>query len=1338
MARWLSRLAVCWLFWWTAAGTRAADPLSSLPLPEMVVTRLRVPPKIDGLIGPGQWDAAAACTAFMPAFKNELSPIQSVARMGYDDKYLYVAIKNYRGPGDGFLKKTGREPDDEAIVFDAASEIWITPPGTPVTTYQTLLNTYPAVLDVKMIPSVGYTGKSWNGKWEIAAGESKEAWSIEARAPIASFGRDAIHDGDRWRGLFCTDMLGGAGFTAWAPGGGFADTTRHGYLQFRDNSPAFQLLDVETIFTGKFDFPMAVVGPAKGRSTVEVGLRFGRGIRPAPADIVLRKTVSVAEGKREAFRMKGDLGGLDLSGQGKPPRGYCEVTAAEGRSVLYHQVFPFVLDGFRRTPPATIITTPYKTPFGLTANYAPLAKKLIVKVDRFYLPNRAEVAGGTARLVDRRSGSVAAQRPLAPFYYDYSQFAIDLAHLSVPIETEAAWQQCRPALAANEEIEKRNAERAKRGQPPLPLQELPLKPAQYTLEVTLTDEQGRKLCQTAEPVALKGYQFEWLPNSIGISDRAIPPWTPVRVQAGTVEMWNKRYRLDGLGLAREITNAGAPQLRGPMRLVALIDGRETALAASEPKLVRSTAAYAELEGSARAAGLQVQVDTRVEFDGCVLNTMRLSPQAAVNLDRLSLVVTMPKAEAPCFVTTAGGWSSTFGWTPRRWDSRETSTGALRGNFVPFVLLTDSDRGFCWFADNEQGWILDPRQPTLELDSNEQTVTFRANFVTRPGLVERPTTLRYGWIVTPQKPQPAGWRTWKADFHRPFPELHSVFWGMDQINWAVLWPYYSSPYPWDYEKSKPAYDAARKSGVVLGAGNIAHAIARYRDYKGRWFNELAADWGQALGDLGNGNVALSRGPNDFRLWHWDRWIRLSGLNGLYFDETYLAEDRNYLSGGAYLLPDERIQPGYSFLGERELSKRLRYLFHEHGLEGPRIWFHTTANHPVYAWMPDISMEGENVEPTGGDNDYMEALPASRLRSIGMGRNLGTVPLVMTQAERHWDQNHSPLLVPQMVGWVMAHDCLPENSGFCDVLRVEHQMWRDEIVFRPYWKAGQGITVDGSDVVVSAHTWPRHALLWICNTARAERQARLELDLPALGFEPGDRAHPVLCFDAETGERYPLSSDNPRAARLSIPVPPRFWRAVRLVQPQLLRPGQTFLARFRSGDGKADESLGYGTPVDRAPPEAALPAGQKGIVLDRPLVYLARHHVLPDRGAIAFQVQLDPRTAEGTLVRVDRLRIALRAGAIQVGTEKESFATAELKLPPGRAWHAVRLQWRGPQLTLRIDDRALPAVTLPGGMPLKPPGRGLAIRGAGPTQAEVATVAFGPITSAVLAELVMERE
>jgi hypothetical protein len=43
-------------------------------------------------------------------------------------------------------------------------------------------------------------------------------------------------------------------------------------------------------------------------------------------------------------------------------------------------------------------------------------------------------------------------------------------------------------------------------------------------------------------------------------------------------MWNKTYRLNALGLADQIVNGGAPQLAGPMRLVAVVDGHGVGVA----------------------------------------------------------------------------------------------------------------------------------------------------------------------------------------------------------------------------------------------------------------------------------------------------------------------------------------------------------------------------------------------------------------------------------------------------------------------------------------------------------------------------------------------------------------------------------------------------------------------------------------------------------------------------------------------------------------------------------------------------------------------------------------
>jgi len=1323
----------------------AAAP--SLPLPRMVVPKASAGPTIDGKMAPREWDRAAAATAFTVAFHGQLAKNQSVVWVTYDDERIYVCFRNHRGEHDVFLSRKARADDDAAIVFDHSNEIWITPPGAPQATYQTLFNAYPGVYDVKMIPSVGYTAKSWRGRWKMASSETADHWIVEAAAPISSFGAAAIADGAVWRGLFTTDVLGkGGGFRAWAPGGAFAETNRHGRLEFRHSGAAFQLLDVETAFTGRLRLPMAVAGATNAAAKVTVTVRCGAGVKASGGDLVLTKAVDVPAGRRKTFELAGDLTKLALPMQkvvvqNKPrvekefPRGFCEVTAADGGDVvLYHQVFPFTIDGSVRRPPAKIKTTPYETPFGLAAYHAPLSKKLLVKIDRYYMTRRGEAVAGRARLICGETHKVVAERPIAPFRRDYSQFPIDVGGLNVPVQTEQHWADAQPIVAENKRIEAENKKRAARGEKPLPLRPPPgPEPARYTLAVGLTGADGRARAQMSIPVDLLGYRFEWLGNSIGKSDRVIPPWTPVKAAAGEVTTWNKRYKLNGLGLAEMIVNAGRRQLSGPMRLVAVVDGKEFDVTAGAGKVASATEAAVELVGGATVGGAKIDVSTRVAFDGCVVNTLRLCRSAAAKsakLERLSLIVRMPASEAPCFVTTAGGWSAQHGWTPARWDSRETSAASRVGNFVPYVFLTDSDRGFCWFADTDKGWMLDPNAPTQEVVREGETVTLKVHFVTRPTDLAGPTELTYGWMVTPQKPQPPGWRATHINYHKPYPKARCVFY--NDADWAVLWPYYCSPFPWSYEKSKKMLDGAKANGVVPHVGNIAHAIARYRDHKGRWFNELAADWGSTPGDRSNGNVTRCPAVNDFQLWHFDRWVKQSGLPGIYFDENYLDEEYNYLSGQAYLLPGDRVQPAYSYLGLREYNKRLRYMFHANGYRPPYLWLHTTSGQPVYAWMPDVAMEGENVAPTGMDNDYISCLPASRLRSIGMGRNLGAAAIIMCQADRHYKPAFGDFMVEQFVGWVLAHDCLPESNLFWPVLAGELEMWHEEIRFLPYWKGGSPVSSKTKDVLVSAHARDGHAVLWIVNTARKNCRAVVEIDLKRLGLAAGK----TIAFDAETGQRRKLAGGAPR--KLTVDVPQRMWRAVRLMQPRRLTGETTFIAAFDGAEVAADEAFGhcYGHCRDGKTVSGGR-GGGRAVALDKEIRFDTRHHLAAETGSVSLAAWLPDARARGTLLsfgkqgpslRIDRGRVKL------CDAKRKALAEAELKLGDGGRWVEFHVRWRGRDVSVRLNGTESLTAKLPSPLPIAPMGRGLAIQNnrerVRPTQ-----ITFGPIPGARLDDLRM---
>lgn len=1284
------------------------SPPPTLPLPRMRVPGTIHPPVIDGVMDAGEWDRAAACTGFVTAFDGKLAKIQSTAWLTYDDQYIYVAFRNFRGPELSFISARARRNDDDAIVYDPSNEIWFSPPGTPETTYQTVLNVYPAVLDAKLIPSLGYSSKSWSGKWEVASRQNADSWTVEARAPISSFGVDRIADGSAWRALFTTDVLAEPDkFRAWAPGGAFADIPRHGLIEFTNDGPAFQLLSVDSVFAGRPTIDVAVVGAVRLQSTVRVSARFGRAVGPGAGDLVVSQDVVAGPGQRRNFQLAADL----LQAGWKS--GFCEITASTGDSILYHQVFPFVVDRSVRTPPAMIATTPYQQPFGLTASYAPLSKKLLVKIDRYYMQARSSVAGGSVVLIDPQTGQSVTQSPIGRFEKDYSEFSLDLQDVAVPAETEQDWEQThlRTPLGSTR---------------PPPAAESSGHSAEYQLKAVLTDRSGKPVASTSVPVKLQGYQFSWLPNDIGISDRAITPWRSITWQDGLVSLWNKTYSMNGAGLADRIVNSARPQLAGPMALEAVIDGHTVTLTGPAPAAVRTSPAAIDLAGEARASNLTVNTNTRVEFDGFVWNTMTVQPTKG-NVGRLSLVVAMPESEGSLFVTTSGGWSSSFGDTPEKWDSRESSLPSMKGNFVPYIFLTDSERGFTVFADNEKGWRLDPALPTQELRRHDGLVTVRVHFINRPGPIDRPLTIQYGWMVTPQKPQPAEWRGYVIDYKKYFPQSTPVYW--NDADWDVLWPYYSSPYPHSYEKSRTLLNGNSSHGVTGCVGNIAHAIARYVDYKGRHFEALAADWGNVPGKTDNGDIARSRGPNDFDLFHFDRWSKLSGLGCLYFDENYLSEDWNYLTGGAYLLPDGKVQPGYDYLGLREYNKRLRYMFYSNGKPAPNLWEHTTGGHAVYAWMPDVSMEGENVEPTDLSSDYIDRLPSSRLRSIGMGRNLGAAPFVMCQASRHASGEVSKFLVHQFVGWVLAHDVLPEQVAFWPPLAAELELWRDDVRFLPWWVKGSGVESTVSGILASAHLRTGEAVLWIVNTNHEDKIARIRIDARKIGLDPGVD---IQAYDAEDGTRYPIAD-----GVLTVAVPKRMWRAVRLSQPRLLGREIAFVADFEH-EVAATEAWGGRYPLgDTLPQPVNGGKSGKGASLDTPLVFATRHHVSGAEGAISLDVRLGDSTG-GNLVALGglELRIAndgaldLRGSALlpNSGERGARQTTPVTRCFADRAWHSLALAWSGRDVWVSCDGLAAASARLSMELRLSGMGRGPEIRD-DRSSVEPAVIRFGPIHAVI---------
>jgi hypothetical protein len=1129
------------------AGAAGADK-PRLPVGEFYATKMVKPPTIDGHVGPGEWGRALAVSGFITAFEHSLQNTETTAYFGFDDTNFYFLMNCLRGNKEWRLVKSARQNDDYSF-GDSSVEVWVTPPTAVPETYQNILNTYPAVQDVKNIPSRGYSSMGWKGNWKVAVTESDERFIIEASIPIKDFGFPTVHNGDVWQFLLCRACPGALSrvHASWGVTQGYAEIPQHPKVHLMDDEAVLQVLGTMSLFTGKYELPMAVAAPAKAPADVAVELRWQKEVTPADDDRVEKQDFSLKAGERKEFKFTGDVSAMK--------KGCVAITATKkDGTVVYRHWLPFEVTGYVPAKPARPANVPPPQELSFRALYGPGTNSVLVKADILDMAKRKDVASAEMKLIDPKTGKVIKSQPMPPFIEWYADGCMSLEgvkDLAIPVvDMDAAG----PALEYNNQIDrkvaaiKEEAKQKKVDADALLTERMPgdaakkkdlpkIDAVEMKIVVEAKDKAGNVLLSQDGPVALKRYKAAWMDSTVGITDKVIPPWTPMTWADGTVGVWNRKLAVDGLGLVRKIDNGGTDQI-ARMRYVAVVDGKETQIVPSAPKLIKQTEAAIQVQGTGTGAALKLAADTTAEFDGFVLTNLTIAPDSVAKIDGLYLEVVLPEAEATHFCTTAGGWAAVHDVTPAYWSSQSTASGMLLSSFVPYVWLTNSDRAFLWFADSDKGWITDEAKskPTIEVIRKDRQVTLRVHFIEVPTELKAPTALTWGYQTFPSRPLPPGWRSIICSNPTgKFPHARNTYFWCD-ADWAVLWPYYASPFPWSMEKSKSILGYSRKNADHRPCpGSIAHSIGRYRDYEGTWFPEYVVDWGGTPGIVGNADVTNSRGPNNFRLYNYQRWVREAGFRGLYVDENYLGLEENFLTGSAYYRPDGRLQRAYSYIGLRDYFKRLKIMFHENNVPAPNLWQHISSGAAYHAWFGDVFFEGENVEPTNVQYDYIEVLPAGRMRAIGSAVCAGGAMTMMCQSARHrtqWADKHTH----QFVGWVMAHDILPEQVELYYKIAEDAHLYEAGVEFLPYWKPG-AITTATPKCIVSAHKVGKRAVLWIVNTDRKDQTVDVAIDWAKLGL---DRAA-TKARNAETGQDVALTDKG-----LSAPVLQRDFVAVHLVQ------------------------------------------------------------------------------------------------------------------------------------------------------------------------------------------------
>jgi len=1028
---------------WALAAERS-------PRPELVIPKLAEPPVVDGVLEEGEWDRAALITGFIAATGSEggrMVPIDSKIYLGHDAKRFYMAVYCELPPG-GKPTMTYRRRDEPVYMDRYQLELWLAPPvRDKLVAYQMIGNAYGAIYDCRHIPSLGARSSGWNGKWELKSTyKTGEYWTAELSVAFAELDKAEVRPDRFWGGM--------AGI-AWPQRswpytyGWYSNVDTHAKMYMSDTGSCVRVDSLASLFDNRLAPELTLVnGEAQDAEfTVEVSV----------SDVKHVEKVKVGAGGAKKVTFEEELPEFAPGLKSKTCR--LVVTGPGGKTLIAGD-WPF-----RPVPEAERKPKPVEPkPWQLSTRmlFAPLAMGIKAWADLLDYPRRDALAAVRFTVRPRGGGEPVISKDITRFNYDCAE-----TYLWLP-------------------------------------RALPY--GDYEVVTAFLDKAGKVLDRKADAFAHKDLkkEFVWLNTDYGEDFTPAPPFEPLKVEGRTFKVWGRELRMSG-ALPEEVISQGRQMLARPINFVAVVGGRAVPAEISQPiRITNVTDARAQFTGEYRLAGLRLKLSGYVDFDGVIYYTLSAEPVSAERpvIDRLYVSMPVKAENALYYHSTAGGWSPSLGVVPSDGAEGVVWSSAGVADFVPYVGLSDDDRCIQWFADNDHDWVLGKDAPCAQLVRKADAVELQVNLVRRKGRTGS-FGAKFGFVVTPVKPLPSGWRHVSLHFGNVAGSKLHFFYGpghggcpIDLHDTAklckvlnidtggrnpdvVLNELPAGSAPLDKQRVRQLLGSKAADYVSgMGPGSAVHqcyffnAKMYFPGYRSKAFRTFFPGEWQLDPPSGWFHLTPTESYQDFFSFYMNIWLKHWVVNGLYFDECYLGPDYNVFNGNGKVMPDGTVRPSVPLMRQRRFLNRMRQLFLDNNRK-PFIWVHTTNYMAPYAISAaDVAMFGEDRVPTPAI-DMIDAIPAALMRTIGRSQKFGFIPLWMVQAGRGGDGNR--FVARQTYGWCWMHDTVPEYHtsvrGWPLVyLRKGWGIDEDDVEFIPYWNNAGSVKTDDPKFIVSSWTRP----------------------------------------------------------------------------------------------------------------------------------------------------------------------------------------------------------------------------------------------------------------------------
>ncbi len=1096
---WVSRAAViATVAAWSLAGARAAEPTTAerdgWPADTRgTIPKMTQPPTLDGKIRAAEWHEASEFNAQVSQIgKHNFYPRSVIWHLGWDEQHIYLASRTPLLPNER-PKRLARVPVGSTVMFDDTIELWLDPKGRNAgkemaSYFQAMVNCLGITYYCRLFPQVAARSDDWRPDWKIATSVDEKHMDIEIAMPIKDFLLEQPNrPGDVWGMNLARNFM----FQNWNqspmayqfPGFGFAVHTAYPRMTLQAAQPYVKFHHPRALYEGRAFASAEILNPTDQPQSVKARLAITD--RDGKTTLFAKEeTLTIAAKGATTWR---------VDEAATPPidpavtnlyRYAFTVTAATGAPEYFHVHF-----AYDPTESRAWLTREFAPPPQLTAtaSFNPVRSRLETSVDVIDFTRKAEATA--ARTVVRdAAGKTVADAKSTRFYRDLYR---DLVQL--------------PVLA----------------------------PGKYRWESSIVLKDGSELAAGTGEFEKKDESaaFAWWNTPLGNGEKVLWPYAAVAAESrgAVLKAWGKEYRLNKLALPEQILSTGntdrwpkdrtgAPEiLAAPCRLRVTAGGKTADVPAAGRPAVEAKADHrVTVTGEGELDGLRVTTRCRLEQDGAYFVELTLAaakPGASKVVEAVDLEIPVRAALADFLNAYAHcGYSGYFiDWLPQAKDPAAPRSSVWNpslcgpssvtvGDFIPQIWIGNEFRGLLWYADNDRGWTPVEGQHAQEIVREGDAAVLVHHLISTPTDVSQPRTIRFVLQATPIRPLVPGWRMTSADFTQSFLPWDAM--GRNSAHYSAM---INLPGPANYAKSKEF--AAKWPGPKAPKPNLARYFAPHTESSAI----MTSVWGDRNyfgGEWENGTY--NQTLIDHTLWWVNKWIDEGGLQGLYHDQFSPHRIGSVSSDLAYFLDDGRVQPGFALTTRRQYCLRQHALWLEKGINPPRTLTHATNGGPLgsVGWV-ETFLDGEDklINKAMGDVDFADTWSGDRLRAGSIAYNMGVtfawMRLIDTVGMSKEEIDHHARVY---AGHTFLHDVMNaymvvSNPRASESLPpLSWGMNDDRVLFWPYWRNADVVSVNNPEVKVSVWTLPDRLLLCAFNYSKTRAaDCTVSLDLARLGVK-----------------------------------------------------------------------------------------------------------------------------------------------------------------------------------------------------------------------------------------------